>query len=84
MNHSHKSAFEDQISFSISEIIYKAIKDAGITQKQLAEKCHMKHTTISQLINCRRMFKAHHLKAISDALGIEIQAEIQLKVVSSN
>lgn len=78
MNHSHKSAFEDQISFSISEIIYKVIKDSGITQKQLAEKCRMKHTTISQLINCRRMFKAHHLKAISDALGIEIKAEIKL------
>ena len=60
---------EGYLDFKIGELIKQARKEAGVTQKQLAEKLNTKTEAISRLENHAQDVKISTLSKIAQALG---------------
>lgn len=52
------------------ELLKSEIKDLGVTQSTLAEKCHVSRQTISKWLANPRTMSIYHAKVLVDALRI--------------
>ena len=63
-------------NFKIGVLLKMARKEAGLTQKQLAERVRTKKTAISRIENHADDIKLSTLKKIANALDRELRVEI--------
>lgn len=71
---------EEKIKFSAACIIHEARKQAGLTQKELAERIKTKQSVISRLENAD--YNGHTLvmlKKIADALDMNLEVSFEPK-----
>lgn len=69
----YESGYQD---FKIGVILRLAREEAGLTQKQLAEKLHTKKTAISRMENHAEDIKLSTLEKFARALGKTLRIEV--------
>ena len=72
--------FQEQITFEASSIIFKEMQAQKMTQTKLSKLSGLSMGCISRLFNGNAVMTQEKADKLGDALGIEIEAEIQLKV----
>lgn len=61
---------EESERMCLGDRIKEALSASGMSQRELADKCHITEVSLSRYIRSERMPKASVLKDISDALGV--------------
>lgn len=62
--------------FKIGVVLKKAREEAGLTQKELAEKLHTKKTAISRIENHAEDIKLSTLEKFANAVGKHLRLEV--------
>jgi len=74
-----KGVLEESFNSNIAQIVYDARTEAGLTQKQLAERCGTQQSVISRIEDAD--YYGHSLsllKRIAEALGRVVRVELSV------